>query len=303
MSDPNTPESPDGTHPPATATSSADAPPKDLPDLPEGAALLKEGRIPYIPKERKLEEAPLMLGKAAWVLVVGSALPWYGHNGSWVTFALAKAVILLGCFLFYASVVARTEDPVPAGLGGLGKLRWGPDFGAKVKSPKDTALALIPTPLHLLAWIVTIVGFVMPIYDPAGIPIEVANGVTEPSNFSSLKALVEVGSLLLGAGTLVHIFAYKKGGAFNPLFPFLFLGPALAGVLVFVQTLIGGQIVEGNKPIQLLGSLLSAAAGGVAVYTVGMAMAQAKREGDAKKKAAAEARKAARAARRTQAKG
>ncbi|MEO0651048.1 MAG: hypothetical protein AAFZ65_10255 [Planctomycetota bacterium] len=296
MTDPNTPESPAG----ATA---ADTPPKVLPDLPEGAALLKEGKIPYIPKERRLEEAPLMLGKAAWVLVAGSALPWYGHNGSWVTFGLAKAVILLGCFLFYASVVARTEAPVPAGLGGLGKMRWGPEFGAKVKSPKDQILSLVPTPLHLLAWVVTIVGFVMPLYDPAGAPIEIANGATEPSGFSALKALVEVGSLLLGAGTLVHIFAYKKGGSFNPLFPFLFLGPALAGVLVFIQTIAGVQIFEGLKPVQLLGSLLSAAAGGVAVYTVGVAMAQAKKEGDAKKKAAAEARKAARAARRSQGNG
>ena len=294
MSDPNTTE----TKP----ASGADAPPKDLPDLPEGAALLKEGKIPYIPKERKLEAAPLMLGKAAWVLVAGSALPWYGHGGSWVTWGAAKAVVLLGCFLFYASVVARTEDKVPAGLGGLGKPRWGPEFGAKAKSPKDQVLALVPTPLHLLAWIVTAVGFLLPLYDPAGAPVDVGAGATEPSGFSALKALVEVGSMLLGAGTLVHIFAYKKGGHFNPLFPFLFLGPALAGVLVFVQTVLGGEIFEGRKPIQLLGSLLSASAGAVAVYTVGVAMAQAKKEGDAKKKAAAEARKAARAARRNQAK-
>jgi hypothetical protein len=240
-----------------------------------------------------------MLGKAAWVLVAGSVLPWYGHNGTWVTWGAAKLVVVLGCFLFYAAVVARTDQPVPAGLGGLGKLRWGPEFGAKAKNPKEQILGLVPTPLHLLAWIATIVGMILPFYDPAGAPAaaEAAEDAVA-TNFSALKALVEVGSLLLGAGTLVHIFAYKKGGHFNPLFPLLFLGPAMAGVLIFVQTLFGGAPFTVPNLPKLLGSALSAGAGGVAVYTVALALMQAKKEGDAKKKAAMEARKAARAARR-----
>ena len=114
---------------------------------------------------------------------------------------------------------------------------------------------------------------------------------------------VEVGSMLLGAGTLVHIFAYKKGGRFNPLFPLLFAGPALSGLLIFFQTLGAGSIFEGSKPIKLLGAGLCLGAGIFAVYTVGLAMTEAKKEGDAKKAAAAEARKAARAARRSQQKG
>jgi hypothetical protein len=277
----------------------ADAPPTVLPDLPEGAALLKEGRIPYVPKERQLEEAPLMLGKAAWVLSASSVLAWYGHNGTWVTWGAAKAVVLLGCFLFYASVVARTDQPVPAGLGALGKMRWGAEPGAKTKSFKDKVLAFVPTPLHLLAWVVTAVGFLLPTFDPS--PLTVLDEQTGESmrNFDSLRALVEVGSLLLGAGTLVHIFAYKKGGRFNPLFPLLFLGPAMAGALVFFQTLGGGAIFSGPNLPKLLGSALSTGAGAFSVYTVGLAMVQAKKEGDAKKQAALEARKAARAARRS----
>lgn len=278
-----------------TGSSPADTPPANLPDLPEGAALLQEGRIPFVPKERQLEEAPLMLGKAAWVLVAGSALPWYGHNGSWVTWGLAKAVVLLGCFLFYAAVVARTDQPVPAGLGALGKLRWGPEYGTKAKSPKDKILGLVPTPLHLAAWALTIVGMLLPFYDPAGTAVAEGEGAT---GFSGLKAVVEVGSLLLGGGTLVHIFAYTKGGHFNPLFPLLFLGPAMAGVLIFFQTLTGGAPFTLPNLPKLFGSLLSAGAGAFAVYTVALAMMQAKKEGDAKKQAALEARKAARAARR-----
>ncbi|MHC4262743.1 MAG: hypothetical protein ACYSWX_09495 [Planctomycetota bacterium] len=271
-----------------TQPASAATPPKDLPDLPEGAALLKEGRIPYIPKERKLEEAPLMLGKAAWILLAGSALPWYGHGGTWITWGLAKAVVLLSCFFFYCSVVARTDQPVPAGLGALGKLRWGPPYGTKAKKPHEQILAFVPTPLHLLGLLLMVGGMLVPSYD---------EGV------DSLKAMVEVGSLFLAGATLVHIFAYKKGGNFNPLFPLLFLGPALSGLLIFFQTLGGGAIFSAENAPKLLGSLLSLGAGAFGVYTMALAMMQAKKEGDAKKAAAAEARKAARAARKSQSKG
>lgn len=262
---------------------SADTPPAVLPDLPEGATLLKEGSIPFRPKERKLESAPLLLNYAAWVLVLGSLLPWYGHGGSWITFAGSKAVIALGCFLFYACVVARTDAPVPAGLGALAKTRWGPEWGHKTKGFLESALQTVPTPLHVLAFLVTGAGFLMPLFDAQVVDM--------------LKALVEVGSLLLGTATLVHIFAFRKGGHFSPLFPLLFLGPAFAGTAILIQTLGGGAI--GQKLPQLFGSLLSAGAGLFAVYTMGLALMEAKKEGDAKKTAALEARKAARAARRS----
>lgn len=266
-----------------TEASASETPPASLPDLPEGATLLKEGKIPYRPKERELEQAPLLLNKAAWVLVVGSLLPWYGHGGSWITLGGAKAVVALGCFLFYAAVVARTEQQVPAGLGALAKARWGPEFGVKTRNLKDHALQLVPTPLHVLAFLVTGAGFLLPLADPAVVDM--------------LKALVEVGSLLLGGATLVHIFAYKKGGHFSPLYPMLFLGPAFAGTSILIQTFGGGNV--GSKLLQVFGSALSAGAGLFAVYTMVLALMEAKKQGDAKKAAAVEARKAARAARKS----
>ncbi|QDU67953.1 hypothetical protein [Engelhardtia mirabilis] len=266
-----------------TDASASPTPPAVLQDLPEGATLLKEGKIPFRPKERKLETAPLLLNKAAWVLVVGSLIPWYGHDGGWVTTVAAKAVVALGCFLLYCCVVARTDDPVPAGLGALGKARWGPEWGTKTRGFKDHILQLIPTPLHILAFLVAGAGFLLPLADP--------------QMGDLLKAMVEVGSLLLGGGTLVHIFAYRKGAHFSPIFPMLFIGPALAGTSILIQTIGGGNI--GSKVPALLGSILSAGAGLFAVYTMVLALMEAKKEGDAKKAAAVEARKAARAARKS----
>jgi hypothetical protein len=275
----------DSTLPPA---GSSDTPPAQLPDLPPEASLLAEGRIPYRPKERTLEAAPLLLGKAAWVLVIGAALPWCGHQGTWVTSVAAKLVVALGCFLFYAAVVARTGAPVPAGLGALTKPRLGPELGAKAKTPVQKIFAVAPTPLHLLAWAFALGGLFLPLLDPARSAV--------PSDFEVLQAFVEVGSLLLGAGTVVHIFAYRKGAHFNPLFPLLFLGPAFLGTSIVLQTLGGGNL--GAHLVELLGSLLSAGAGLFAVYTVVLALMAAKKEGDAKKAQALEARKAARASKR-----
>jgi len=265
-----------------TDASASATPPSVLSDLPEGATLLKEGKIPYRPKERRLETAPRLLNRAAWVLVVGSLLPWYGHGGGLITVAGAKAVLALGCFFFYCSVIARTDAPVPAGLGALGKMRWGPEWGAKSRSIKDSLFQFIPTPLHVLAFITITAGFLMPLADKE---------ITD-----MLKALVEVGSMLLGCGTIVHIFAYRKGAHFSPLCPLLVLGPAFAGVSILVQVIGGGAI--GADPLRLLGSLLSGGAGLFAVYTMALSMMEAKKEGDAKKAEVLVARKAARAARR-----
>ena len=53
-----------------------------LPDLPPETVLLREGRVAFRPTERQLEKAPLLLRNAAWLLLAGSLLPWYGHGGT-----------------------------------------------------------------------------------------------------------------------------------------------------------------------------------------------------------------------------
>ena len=103
-----------------------------------------------------------------------------------------------------------------------------------------------------------------------------------------MKAIAELGLLALGAFTFVQICGYERGGKFNPLFPMMFLAPAAAGLLR-----IWGNILESHW-VGLLASIAVALAGCLAVYTMVVAMKQAKIEGDLKKRAASEARKALR---------
>ena len=99
-----------------------------------------------------------------------------------------------------------------------------------------------------------------------------------------LKSSQEKGILALGLITLVHIYAYSKGATFNPIVPILFLGPALAGVI---------SLTSGKYGWWTLGAVGVSFAGILAVYTLGVALKEAKVEGDAKRKAAQEARVAA----------
>lgn len=252
--------------------------------------MLKEGTMRFVPKERELEQAPKLLRQAAVVLVVASLLPWVGHGGGPVTFAAAKVVVLLSAVAFYASVFTRIEKPVPFGLGALGKTRWGKPFSHKTKGFKEGVLQSIPTPLHVLAILMGLVGLALPFLDPVYTTSEVTGA-------GAGKGMAEVALLVMGSMTIVHIFAYSKGGSFNPVYPFLFLGALMMGIgrlITAKQTTSSGL----DRILAYGGALLATIAGAWATYTIVVSMIEAKKQGDAKKAAIAEARKAARAARK-----
>lgn len=259
-------------------------PPAVLPPMPEDAQLILEGKMRFVPDRRVLEKAPALLRHAAIILAVGSLLPWLGHGGSWLSFGLAKAVAGLAALCFYAAVLSRTKDPVPAGLGALAKPRWGRPYAWKPKGLAETLAHAIPTPLHLLALLLTVLAVLLPFFDP-GVQASLDAGSTTAS---AGRAAAEIGLLLVGLLTLVHVYAYERGGDFNPLYAFMFLAPLMLGVPAIM-----------NPPtvppaIGLIGGLVAVGAGAYAVYTIVVAMLEAKKQGDAKKAAALEARRAAR---------
>ena len=58
-----------------------------------------------------------------------------------------------------------------------------------------------------------------------------ADGNTTGGNDYWARAILEHATLLLGLATFAHILNYSYGGKFNPVFPLMFLGPAVAGLL------------------------------------------------------------------------
>jgi hypothetical protein len=268
--------------PPSGAARRADLP--DLPDdavqtvpgsLAPGAGPSADGGVPAGGAVRTPERAPQLLKRAAVILMVAGLFPWVGHGGGWVTLVVAKLVALAGAWLFFQSIRTRTGEPLPGALAALGKMRWGPAPGQRAKG-MQAFVAHLPTALHLLAALMVLAGVLLPLLDP-----------TEPS-FG--QAFTEVGLLAWGAVTFVHIASYERGGGFSPIYPFLFLAPGVGGLVRFLQILADKPI----DPLAALGCALAVVSGAIAVYTIGVALTQAKKEGDAKKAAALEARRAAR---------
>ncbi len=252
---------------------------------------MKEGTMRFVPKERELEQAPKLLRQAAVVLVVGSLLPWVGHGGGLVTTVGAKVLTVLAGVAFYASVFTRLDKPVPFGLAALGKKRWGKPYNHKTKGLKEGLAQAIPTPLHVFALLIALVGLLLPLGDPDYATSEVVGG-------GAFKGIAEVALLAMGVLTIVHIFAYSKGGSFNPIYPFLFLGALMMGIgrlVTVTQTTAQGA----PRLLAYGGALLTTVAGAWATWTIVVSMIEAKKQGDAKKAAVLEARKAARAARRS----
>jgi flavin-dependent dehydrogenase len=75
----------------------------------------------------------------------------------------------------------------------------------------------------------------------------------------------------------------------------MFIGMLLSGGLT-VAGFLGGA--AGTTPVSLIGGIIVAIGGGMAAYTIVEAMIEAKKEGDAKKGAENDRRKAARATRK-----
>ena len=236
----------------------------------------KEDAEPDVPmakpgtESRELEDAPRLLQKAAWVLVAACVFPWMsvseviGEDGSLVNpkhFA-AKAVILVGAYLFHMALKASYGDKAPG-------------FAQKLD------IKVIPAKRRSMGWnvgeflgiAVMIVGL-LPIIEGTGLSL----------GSIGLAIYGDKGLMILGLVTISHIYSYSKGATFNPLFPILFLGPAFAGLLSIPKG-IGWWTA---------GSVLASVAGVMAVYVIVVAMRQAKAEGDAKRAAQAAARREAR---------
>lgn len=246
---------------------------------------------------RQLDQAPLHLRKAAWVVVAGSLLPWMGSGATWLALVVSKLVVGLGAWILQKTIAARTGAPVPGFVAKLAAVSLAPKpkpaapeeaeakpKGKKKKSPLAPLFQALPTAGHAVGLLVLLVGVFSVFYDPA-----IAAG---GEDVYGIKAFAEVGMLAWAAATIVHIFSYVHGGRFNPIFPLMFLAMFAAGILGAI-----GAFAEESPvllTVRVAGALVVSAGGGIACYTIFEAMKQAKVEGEAKKAAAREARKAAR---------
>lgn len=229
------------------------------------------GREPQRPtrqpgEKRKLEASPLLLRKAAFVVGFGALFPFYSALDQTVGIEAApvfgsKAIILVAAVLFHQGYMATHG----------GKAH---DLVVKLAA----ANKLLPS---LLAGLIMIAGCAF-----------------AASGTSVFPPIAEAFTLILAAATFSHIWGYEHGGKFNPLYPFMFAGPAIAGFLNVIGA-AGAFKVEnhpGNPAVGLLGSLIVAAGGILAMYTMVVAVKQAKIEGDIKKEQMREYRKAQREA-------
>jgi hypothetical protein len=262
---------------------------------PEG-----EPRKRQIGEKRELEEAPLKLRTAAKILLVGALFPFYSAvsyaleaNGAnfqrwdddaggfpWGLMLGAKVVAGVGCWLFHEGYQAT--------------------HGGKHKSPVASFAKLHPMAVPVIAslfWLAAIVWLI------------VSNGpmywfATEDgavwTRMSNTGLVAEVLTMVLAGATISHIFGYEHGGKFNPIFPLMFLGPAIAGLLRLVGTAgVFSSDSSGIGSLGLAGSIVVAAGGIMAMKTMIDSMKAAKATGEERQKAIRAARKAERDAKRS----
>lgn len=221
------------------------------------------GQSPASLAARAQEKAPRLLKNAAYLLVVGSLFPWVGElDGSAAWINLAlKLVLLGGCKLLLSGVDAHYAGTARPLLAGQKGM-----LGAINASHVAALVVIVGVLIGQLAWL-----------------------------SDHLLVVSESLTLLLGGITYVHIDSYLKGGKFNPLFPLMFGGCALGGLFALFARISDSQWMAA------FGCAIVTMAGILAVYTIGIAMVQAKKDGDLKKAAAIEARKQARGSTRGQA--
>ncbi|MCP3915045.1 MAG: hypothetical protein GY711_05780 [bacterium] len=254
-----------------------------------------ERRSRQIGEKRELEQAPLMLRKAAMILLIGALFPFFsaikyatavktmGAGGEadpfpWTVFLGAKALALIGCWLFHQGYMATH--------GGKAKN----DFIDKLAKSHHMAMPALAG----VFWI----GALVFIFMSNGAMIDAIDGSGAKEVFK-FGCASEVATLILAGATFSHIFGYEHGGKFNPIFPLMFLGPGLAGLLnVFgAMGALGGSTAM-YALMGLVGSLIVAAGGGMAMHTMYASMKQAKIEGEIKREALREERKRQREAQR-----
>ncbi|MFT4710007.1 MAG: hypothetical protein ACI8Q9_001134 [Planctomycetota bacterium] len=281
-----------------------EAPSEEAPVEPVAAAAPRPELAPgEKPPLREMHGAEAHLRTAALVVFGGSLLPWLSLELSGpVTWGLGKLIVLAGIWLLWQSVELRAGGKVPGFVTSLGSKAIGkapapvdPKVAARRASNRKGPAKLeipFPTPLHLLGIALAVLGVFMPLLDPTGVLMP-EEGSTQRSNVSSLA---ELGMLAWAAGTWVHLYAYERWGQFNPIFPLMFIGMLFSGGLTVVGY-FGGA--EGTTVLSLLGGAVVAIGGGIAAYTIVEAMAEAKKEGDAKKVAENERRQSARSSRKS----
>jgi len=235
---------------------------------------------PATPPRRELEQAPLHLRSASKVLIAGAILPWItsvatqGHI-PWGHWAGSVALTFVAGFVLLESAKARRGLPANGAIAGI----------AKGHALAGSGLAFL---VFIGACVVAWMGSSWFDGDPAKF-----TGIASPTaeDRYSVRAILELATLLLGLATFAHILDYEYGGKFNPVFPLMFLGPAIAGSLQVFGAFSAFGESSTAALISLVGSLTVAAGGGMAIYTMYESMKQAKVQGDLKRTAQREARK------------
>lgn len=249
----------------------------------------KEGaKGPEPGQPRQLEEAPLLLRKASVILMVGGLLPWLtalstGGYMPWKSWLIGMALTVAAGFVMIESAKAVS------GLKANGLVK--PIAGAHPMAGPIFGLVLF--------LVAAVLAFLAGPALPEGVTAAEAAADAKLSEVVfGWKAAVELGSLFLAFATFAHILAYEHGGKFNPIFPLMFLGPALAGLLNVLGA-FKGLGTHPLVPVSLIGSIVVAVGGFLAMYTMYVALRQAKVEGDRKREMMRERKKAEREARRS----
>lgn len=253
----------------------------------------KESRRPAAaPAKRELEQAPLMLRKASWILVIGALFPFFSalryaaaainkvgdltQAFDWKTWFIIKLMVVLGGWIAYECSLVRSGDKPKSALSGLAN--------AHAKAGVGVASLL---------WI----GAIVFLFMGNGVYVEVSSGITK--EVFQLGMVAEIMTLMLGMYAIEHIHGYEHGGKFNPLVPLLMLGPGIAGVLNLLSSIAAFRNPYSSLgAIGLIGSVIVAAGGIFAIKIMIDSMKEAKVQGEIKKAAMREARKAERAAKR-----
>ena len=235
----------------------------------------RPGRAPERPtkrpgEKRELEQAPLLLRKAAVIVGAGAALPFFSaldaENAiAWGPLLGAKALAGVAGYVLHQGCMATHGGKAAPAIAGMAN--------GNAKVPAILA-GLIALGAIAVAFLCPRMGY----------------------------SIGEVSTLLLALATYTHIWGYEHGGKFNPLYPLMFLGPAIAGVLNLIgaAAAFGVEDHPGIPALGLLGSLVVGAGGILATYTMYVAIKQAKVEGDIKREQMRQYRKAQREAQRAQ---
>ena len=214
------------------------------------------GRKAKGPAKRELERAPLMQLKAAQYLFLACLLPWGDPTGDFAMGLGEKLICALGCW-----VAIQSQLGYGTGTGFMKGL-------AKGGAGKGVVLGLLLSCVGL------------------------APLLTE--DFSGGLLLEKLS--LIGAGfTWAHIVGYQYGGRFNPLYAFTFSVP-IFGAIPSLFVAIAADANGFLKLLAIVGCLVAIATSFQGIRALVLAMMEAKKEGEAKKKAAIEARRLARQA-------